>query len=61
MLAGLIDKLVGFNFLEWAGAISLAISGLIPLMKLIPGDVPDKQLQAILDLFKKIPSVGAKK
>lgn len=33
----------------------------LPIAKVIPGNFPDAQVQWLVDLLKKIPSVGAKK
>jgi hypothetical protein len=38
---------------EVLGLLSLVLTGLIGLFMLIPGDQPEKALQAVLDLLKK--------
>lgn len=53
-LIDLANKLLGLDIVQLLGAISAAVSALIALALLIPGSFPEKQLQWLLDLLKKI-------
>lgn len=53
IIIGLVQYIMA-HYLEIVGAISLAISGLLALAIMIPGEQPDKFLQSIVDLIGKV-------
>ena len=54
VLVDFVSKLIGLDVVQWIGAIMAVLSALIGLCLLIPGDIPYKQLQWLLDLLKKL-------
>lgn len=54
VLVQFVGKLLGIDVLQWIGAITAVLSALIGLFLLIPGPMPERQLQWLLDLLKKL-------
>jgi len=54
VLVQMVGKLVGIDVLQWVGAVTAVLSALVGLFLLIPGSMPEKQLQWLLDLLKKL-------
>lgn len=42
------------NYAAIVGAVTMTLTGLITLAMLIPGEHPDKELQAAVDFIKKL-------
>lgn len=53
-LVDLVSKLLGLDLVKIIGAVSALIAALIGVALIVPGDQPEKFLQKILDLLKKI-------
>ena len=49
----MINYLLNMNWLETVGAITLLLNGLLAVALVIPGEIPDKQLKAVLDFILK--------
>lgn len=49
-----IGKWLGLHGLDVVDAVGLILTGVIGVALLIPGEQPEKALQAVVDLLKKI-------
>lgn len=49
----LIKQFLDTGLVEWTGAIVLVLNSLIALCLLIPGEQPEKALQAVVDFLGK--------
>jgi len=53
-LADYLSGLLNFPIIEGIGAIVLLINGLIAVALLVPGEQPEKFLQAVVDFLSKL-------
>jgi hypothetical protein len=48
-----ISLITSQDWLAWLGAITALLGAVIAIAQLIPGDQPEKSLQAVLDFLSK--------
>jgi len=49
----IISIVTSQNWLAWLGAITALLGGVIAICQLIPGEQPEKALQAVVDFLSK--------
>jgi hypothetical protein len=49
----IISFITSQDWLAWLGAITALLGAVIAIAQLIPGDQPEKSLQAVLDFLSK--------
>lgn len=49
----IITNLLSVDFFAWLGAITALLGAIIAIAQLIPGEQPEKALQAIVDFLSK--------
>ena len=49
----IISLITSQDWLAWLGAITALLGAVIAIAQLIPGDQPEKSLQAVLDFLSK--------
>lgn len=52
-MENLLSLIVSQDWLAWLGAITALLGAVIAIAQLIPGEQPEKSLQAIVDFLSK--------
>lgn len=52
-MESLLSLVTSVDLFAWLGAITALIGAIIAIAQLIPGDQPEKTLQAVLDFLSK--------